>query len=365
MRVGFSLLTLFPGQAGGSETYVRGLLDEFAAGRGPEALTVLANQRVMSAYRGAGVQLREVPAYRTGSSDLTRLLAMNAGRVRPVLGPHEFDVLHYPVTVPIPRVRSTPRVITLFDVQHHELRSMFSLPQRRLRRWAYDDAARSADVVVTISEHAKAGIVEHLGIPSERIRVIYLGVRQDDLYTPDGGRAPGMPERYVVYPANLWPHKNHRRLLTAFEQVDDESLHLVLTGQPYGHQASVTGKPRVHFLGHVPLDRLPGIYRGAIAMIFPSLFEGFGLPVLESMACGTPVACSDRGAVAEIAGAAALQFDPTDVDSLAEAVSRIVADQELRATLRTAGLARARLFTWAACAEGHLAVYRAAAAQAT
>jgi glycosyltransferase involved in cell wall biosynthesis len=100
-------------------------------------------------------------------------------------------------------------------------------------------------------------------------------------------------------------------------------------------------------------------------MIFPSLFEGFGLPVLESMACGTPVACSDRGAVAEIAGDAALRFDPTDVDSLADAISRIVTDQELRATLRAAGVERARLFTWSACAEAHLDVYRAVAVQAT
>jgi glycosyltransferase involved in cell wall biosynthesis len=100
-------------------------------------------------------------------------------------------------------------------------------------------------------------------------------------------------------------------------------------------------------------------------MVFPSLFEGFGLPVLESMACGTPVACSDRGAVAEIAGNAALQFDPTDVEALAGAITRVVADEDLRRTLRTAGLARAQFFTWSACAAAHLDVYRVALAQAT
>jgi glycosyltransferase involved in cell wall biosynthesis len=361
MHVGVSLLTLFPGRVGGSETYVRGLLGQFSRGHGPERLTVLANRHVMAAYGDEGVQLRKVAAYRSGDSNLTRFLAMNMGRVRPVLDGDQFDVLHYPVTVPIPRVRDTPTVVTLLDVQHHELPQMFSRAERWLRGWAYDDAARRADVVVTISEHAKAGIEHHLGIQAERIEVIPLGV-DHDRFRPEGPRplAGELPDRYIVYPANLWPHKNHTRLLDAFDRVDDDSLHLVMTGQAYGRESLVAGRERVHLLGHVPLERLPTIYRGAIAMVFPSLFEGFGLPVLEAMACGTPVACSNRGAVAEVTGDATLGFDPTDEEQIADAILSVSSDEELRRRLRAAGLAHARRFTWARSAEAHVDAYERA-----
>jgi glycosyltransferase involved in cell wall biosynthesis len=356
VHVGVSLLTLFPGRVGGSETYVRGLLGEYAQGHGPETYTVLANRHVMAAYGNAGMPLEAMPSYRPGDSNVTRFLAMNLGRMRPVLDDERFDVLHYPVTVPIPRVRDMPTVVSLLDVQHHELPEMFSRGERWLRGWAYDGAARSADVVVTISEHAKAGIVAHLGIPAERIVVIHLGV-QHDLFKPEGPGPTGLPERYIVYPANLWPHKNHKRLLDAFERIGDDDLHLVLTGQPYGREALIAGRERVHLLGQVPLKDLPGIYRGAVAMVFPSLFEGFGLPVLEAMACGTPVACSNRGAVAEVASESALGFDPADEREIAAAIGEITSNERLRTSLREAGLGRAAGFTWRRTAEQHLATY--------
>jgi glycosyltransferase involved in cell wall biosynthesis len=361
IRVAFSLLTLFPGRAGGSETYVRGLLGEFARRAEFEQVTVLANEAVMSAYAGAGVPLLLMPTYRTGRSDLTRFFAMNAGRVRPTLARGDFDVVHYPVTVPIPRAPPTPTVVTLHDVQHHELRSMFSPAERWLRGWAYDDAARRADAVVTKSEHAKAAIVRHLGIAAERIAVIPDGLHHD-MFVPDGPRAAHLPARYVVYSANFWPHKNHRRLLEAFARVQDDSLHLVLTGQLNGYAAQLADRKRVHVLGHVPFEQLPAIYRGAVAVVFPSLFEGFGLPVLEGMACGTPVACSNTGATPEVAGGAALLFDPRDEDAIVDAIEQVSSDQALRMRLRAAGLARAAQFTWAKCAAAHASVYRAVVA---
>ena len=134
----------------------------------------------------------------------------------------------------------------------------------------------------------------------------------------------------------------------------------MLTGQPYGREGILAGRERVRHLGHVPAERLPAILRGAEAMVFPSLFEGFGLPPLEAMACGVPVAASDRGAVGEVAGDAALAFDPTDTEAIAAAIERVTSDEALRARLRERGLQRAARFTWAACADAHLAAYRAA-----
>jgi glycosyltransferase involved in cell wall biosynthesis len=328
---------------------VRGLLGAFAAdGAGPERLTVLGNRHMGGEY--AGWPVRHVPEYRPGDSNLTRFLAMSSGRFHPRIDGGEFDVVHYPVTVPVPNIHGAPRVVTLLDVQHHELPQMFSPGERMFRRWAYDDAARKADQVITISEHARQGIVDRLGIPAERVHAVHLGV-DHDRFTPDGPRREGLPERYVVYPANLWPHKNHEGLLKAWEQVQDSDLHLVLSGQTYGRPAP-EGERVIH-IGHIPLDEMPSLLRGAEALIFPSLFEGFGLPILEAMACGTPVAASNRGAIAEVAGSAALLFDPEDTEEMAAAIEAVVRDERLR----EGSVAHAAAFTWQATAERHLEVY--------
>jgi glycosyltransferase involved in cell wall biosynthesis len=326
---------------------VRGLVGGLDADR----LTLLVNRHVGDEY--AGRPVRHVPAYRPGDSNATRFAAMNLGRVWPRIDGREFDVVHYPVTVPVPDVRGAPRVVSLLDVQHHELPGMFSRAERWFRGWAYDGSARRADQVITISEHARRGIVERLGIAPERVHAIHLGV-DHARFTPDGPTLAGLPQRYVVYPANLWPHKNHAGLLRAWELVRDPDLHLVLTGQTYGRPAPA-GERVVH-LGHVPPDDLPALLRGAEALVFPSLFEGFGLPVLEAMACGTPVAASDRGAIAEVAGDAARLFDPADPEAIAAAIEAAAGDEGLRA----AGLAHAASFTWEETARRHLAVYEAA-----
>src|SRR5215210_2876266 len=160
VHVGYSLLTLFPGRVGGSETNVRGLLGEFADGNGPERVTVFANRLVADAYgdyeRGP-VSLHHVRSYRAGSSIPTRALAMTAARAVPWLASRDVppvDIVHYPVTVPIPRSHR-PTVVTIHDLQHHELPQFFSRAERAYRRWAYDGAARSATMVVTVSEHTR------------------------------------------------------------------------------------------------------------------------------------------------------------------------------------------------------------------
>jgi glycosyltransferase involved in cell wall biosynthesis len=363
MNVGFALLTMFPGRVGGSESYVRGLLDEYAKGNGPDHVTVLANRYVADAYPptpGGAVEVHQVRSYRPGNRNVSRFAALQWSRAAPRLVakdvPGDLDLIHYAVTIPVPRVVGVPRVMTLYDVQHHELPAMFSPLERRLRAWAYDDAARDADLVITISERSREAITHHLGVPKERVVAIPLGV-DHARFTPDGPTAHAVPERYVFYPANFWPHKNHERLLEAFGRVRDPNLWLVLTGQTYGRESLLKGRERVVHLGHVTADRLAALYRGATGMVFPSLFEGFGLPVLEAMASGCPVAASNDGAVAEVAGQAAVTFDPTDVRAITTAIEGIAGDEGLRAHLKEAGLARASEFTWGATAQRHLAVY--------
>jgi glycosyltransferase involved in cell wall biosynthesis len=370
VHVALSLLTLFPGRSGGTETYARALVAEYARGRGTEPLvTLLVSEQVARALRDAGLPMHLVSSYRTGDSAPTRLLAMALAGVAPsVVGrdvPEGIDVVHYPVTVPIPRVTGAASVVSLNDVQHHELPEFFSGPERHYRRWAYDRAARRADEVLTLSEHARGQIVERLGIPAERVTAIPCAV-DHERFTPapnDGDAMLDLPQRFLLYPANLWPHKNHARLLRAFASVGVTDLHLVLTGQTYGRPLPGPPNERVRHLGHVPFEHLPALYRRATATVFPSLFEGFGIPLVEAMASGCPVTATARGAIAETCGSAALLFDAEDEDAIADAIAKIVEDGDMRERLRADGLARAARFRWDDVASRHVDVYRRALAR--
>ena len=380
MNLGFSLLTLFPGRVGGSESNVRGLLSQFAEGNGPEAVTVLANRHVIAAYREferGPVDIHEVRSYRPGNGMPTRALAMAAARLAPARAARDVppvDLIHYPVTVPIPAV-GVPRIVTVYDLQHHDLPAYFSRFERAYRRWAYDDAARSADVVVTTSAWSKQRLVAILGIEAARVEVAHMGVDQER-FNPEAQpedtqvrEAHALPERFVIYPANLWPHKNHERLLEALAAAKDKEVALVLTGRPYGRldrllrRAGDLGlRERVRHLGYVASDAVPALYRLAEGMIFPSLYEGFGSPPVEAMACRCPVAASSRGSLAEVCDGAVLELDPESVESIAAALDALCGDRELRERLADAGVRRARELSWESCARRHRSIYARVAA---
>ena len=369
MHAGFSLLTLFPGRVGGSEAYVRGLLGEYAEGNGPEKVTVLANRHVMGAYASRGsVALHHVRSYRPGDSMPTRMAAMGWARVAPGRVardvPGGLDLVHHAVTVPIPRFDG-PTVVTVHDVQHLDLPELFGRAERAYRRWAYEGAARGADVVVTGSEYSATRLAEAAGVERRRIEVVPYGI-DHERFRPEGDDSAlaelDLPERFAIYPANMWRHKNHERLVEAWGRLADPDLHLVLTGQDYGKRAKLARTERVHHLGFVSAQAVPALYRRAELMVFPSLYEGFGGPPLEAMACGLPVASSLRASLREHCGGAVLEIDPEDPASIAAGVGRLASDSVLRGELRAAGLERARAFTWEAAAARHRSIYERAAA---
>jgi glycosyltransferase involved in cell wall biosynthesis len=297
-------------------------------------------------------------------SDAGRLLAMAyAMSVGPRLRA-PVDVLHYPLTVPVPRFAG-PAVVTLHDLQHLELPSFFSRAERAFRRLAYERAARRADVVVTPSSHAREMAIERLGLDASRVVVAPHGV-DHARFTPSGpGAGPERP--FLVYPANLWPHKNHARLLEALAMASNSEIGLVLTGSDYGRlgelmeQAERLGvRERVEHLGFVEHDVLPALLRRARGMVFPSLFEGFGQPPLEAMACGCAVASSTRGALGEVCEGAVLELDPEDPASIAAAIDTLASDDALVADLRARGPERARAYTWARSAALHVRAYELA-----
>jgi len=379
MNVGLSLLTLLPGQVGGSETYVHGLLGAFRDGHGPERTTVLVTDRVRQrcgAATGGRVSLQAIRRFRYRSGTAWRGLAIGAGLLAGerlgggVLA--ELDVVHYPLTIPLPRCRR-PSVITYHDAQHLEHPEFSSRAERAFRALAYDDAARRASVVVTPSDFTRRAVIERLGIASARVHASHSGIDHERFH-PSSGRNDAsalaglrLPRRYVIYPGNLWPHKNHLRLLEAMRHLDD-AVGLVLTGRDYGKveglmsaAARIGVASRVRHLGYVDADLLPALYRAAAAIVFPSLYEGFGSPPLEAMACGCPAAVARSGSLPEVCGAGAMYFDPKSPRSIAEAVGPLLDDDSLRQSLRNAGLRQAARFTWAASAARHLAAYTHAA----
>jgi glycosyltransferase involved in cell wall biosynthesis len=358
---------------------VRALLDEFARGNGPERVTLLANDQVAAAYRGRAhdaVELHRI-GYRPGVRPPFRAAAMLGayalpGRLSRAVPPG-LQLLHFPATVPIPRT-PLPEVVTLHDVQHHDLPGFFSPPERALRRLTYDAAARRAAMVITPSEYSARRAVEVLGIPSDTVAAIHSGIDHGRFTpTPDDADAGlvaglGLTRPFVLYPANLWPHKNHDRLLDAFARVPEPDLELVLTGRTYGRLEPLRKRigesgvgSRVRHLGYVEPDQVPALYRAARAVVFPSLYEGFGGPPLEAMACACPVAASTRAALAEVCGDAALVLEPESTDSIAAAIEQVVRDEALRTRLRDAGLERAKRFSWTETARRHTEIYARAA----
>jgi glycosyltransferase involved in cell wall biosynthesis len=344
VRVGISLLTLVPGISGGSETYARELVR--ALGR-----TGTNDYRVFLptiATDVDGLPAEVVDEYRVTRSTPGRIAAMTrgwffGGRLRRRFA--GLDAVHYPLTVTVPRLSAPPTVTTILDVQHEQLPQFFSRAERAYRRVVYARSARESKLVITISEHAARAIVEHLGVPAERVRPIHLGL-DHELFSPGDEAREG----FLLYPARGWPHKNHARLFEAFAELRRRhpGLGLVLTSYdgptPDG----------VRSLGHVPREELAGLYRRASALVFPSLYEGFGQPPLEAMASGCPVACSNAASLPEVVGDAARLFDPSSTEELVEAVENVLADP---ATWQRRGLERAAAFTWEETARRHEAVY--------
>ncbi|WP_350347308.1 glycosyltransferase family 1 protein [Agromyces sp. G08B096] len=345
--VGVSLMTMVAGGMGGSETYARALVAGLAR-RDDVALRAATPENV--AVEGA-VSVRGIVAR---PSTIGRLRAIASSvllgrRVRAALA--DAAVIHYPFTVAAPRARrNQATVITVHDVQHKELPRLFSPLERLFRVFAYDRPARRADLVITISEFAKAGIVRHLGVDTARVQVVPLGVDTSS-YQPNLGERAA----FVLYPARGWPHKNHVRLVEAIELLrrDRPGLRLVLTG---GDLERLGDFPDwVDVRGLVSGEELRRLYQDASVLAFPSLYEGFGLPPLEAMASGCPVAASNAGSIPEVCGTAAVYFDPHDPVDIARGIGDAI-DQTKE--LQRAGLAHVASLTWDRCVDGHVEAYR-------
>jgi glycosyltransferase involved in cell wall biosynthesis len=285
------------------------------------------------------------------------------------------DVLHSPHhTTPLLPC-GCRRVVTFHDL------TFFLLPERypTTRRLYFQTitrlSARVADAVIVPSEAVRADVVRILGVPPGRLFAIPEAAGpafrpQDTVAVEAVRRRYGLEGPFVLSVGSLEPGKNRERLLQAFARLRARGLAhtLVVAGQrawryegeqPLAQRLGLADS--VRFLGHVPQADLPALYSAADLFAFPSLYEGFGLPALEAMACGTPVVASNVSAVPEVVGDAALQVSPLDVGALADAMERLLRDERLRADLRERGLKRAAEFSWEKAARRTAEVYEWAA----
>ncbi len=243
---------------------------------------------------------------------------------------------------------TAPFVFMIHDLIHLRFARDYGFRQRAYYETVVRPAARRASAVLTVSEFSRGEILDWSGAPASKVKVVKAGVAK--VFSPEV-KPLSLPYTYFLYVGNRKSHKNVPRLLEAFALASPgPGIRLIFSGNSDSETAGLAGRlglgGRVVFFGPVTDAALPRLYRGATALVFPSLSEGFGLPPLEAMACGTPVITSNVSSLPEVVGDAGLMVDPFDVEALAKAMRRVLAEEELRAGMSARGIERARLFSW-------------------
>lgn len=243
---------------------------------------------------------------------------------------------------------SRPFVFTIHDLNHIDRKENASFLKTIYYSLIMKRACRNAAAILTVSEFSKKRIVDWAGVSESR--VINIGNGVDANYNVNvEPYKPGFP--YLLSVSNRKAHKNEPRILQAFAMANiDSDIRLLFTGKPNEEMMSIIRslgiEERVVFAGRVPEDELPGLYRGAVALVFPSLYEGFGLPVIEAMSCGTPVLTSNTTSLPEVAGGAALLVDPDSVADIAEGIASLCNDAALVEKMTLQGFHQAAKFSW-------------------
>jgi len=359
MRIGVNALYLLPGGVGGTEIYLRSLLAALARMGGEHQFVVFTNQETCDLAP-------EAPNF------ATRQQAVHA-RSRPSrllweqfrLPLEGIDVLLNPgFTAPL--LTRLPQVTVFHDLQHKRHPEFFrwwDLPFWNFFLWG---AVRRSKRLIAVSEQTRADLLRFYGAEPARVDVVPHGVDEQL------GRLERSPEPLLLYVSTLHPHKNHERLIRAFGRIRNErpGWRLVLAGMK-GFAAGPVEKvvaglgleDAVRITGWIAREDVYALYRRAGAFVYPSRFEGFGMPLLEALACGIPTACSDIEPLRSLAGIAALRFDPDDEDAIVDALRAITGNEETRERLARAGPIQAAGYTWEAAARRTLLSLVTAAAE--
>ena len=377
VRVGINAQKLFQSQDyrnAGISRYIRGVCAHLPTVPGDERFVVYTNESLRSWPEVEGRRLRLAPTRLPTVSPVARIAWEQV--VLPVLAWRDrLDVLHCPLNV-LPIASRVPVVLTIHDLTFLRYPERFHPAKQRYLATFTRYAARHASRIVTDSASTRADVIDAFGIDPNRVAVVYPGVDPDFRPYDGEGESPhafrarmGVPEQYVLYLGTLEPRKNVDRLVRAFARLVWEGLPhtLVLAGGRGWDYAAIDRAiadegigHRVIVPGYVRREDQPLWYSAAELFVYPSQYEGFGLPVLEALACGTPVVTSDASSLPEVVGRAGITIDPTDEVALTDAMRSVLTETRVATHLREAGPAQALSFTWAEAAAGCVRAYREA-----
>ena len=379
MRIGLNLIGFTPG-CGGVETYLTSLIAALQKVDHDNEYILLCDEVAASAFVPVSDRFR-IHIFRYQQQSFRWFMR---GIFQRTLGYDilkrdllhlPVDVMHHTLTVLNPPGLPYPSVLTFHDMQQEYFPQFFSSQELAKRRESYLPSVIESKALIALSLHAKTCLVEKYGIDPLKIHVIHSGCGED-CRERDPGTLVDLIQRYnlqqpfIIYPAATWPHKNHSRLLKALRLLVERRLfegELLLTGaqkEAHGEMkaeiASLGLTDKVRWLGYIPRSDLLCLYNLARFMVFPSLFEGFGLPVVEAMASGCPVACSHTTSLPEIAGDAAIYFDPMSVEDMAGVIGTLWSDSSLQKLHIKLGVERSTMFRWEEAAAKTVTVYRQA-----
>lgn len=278
--------------------------------------------------------------------------------------------------IPLFKIKAKKKLVTIHDINHLQvwfrkgLKSKFT---SEIARFFIRKALNVSDKVITVSEFTKSELVKKFNVPVSKIDVIHLGVdftrfNSHIKIDEDTLKKYNISKPYLLYLGNIKPHKNLLRLIQSFEKLGYTNYELIIAGEKdrfikrhkefyqIYQNLSRSIKECIKFTGFVDDIDLPKIISGSRLMIFPSLYEGFGLPPLEAMACGCPVVASNLGSIPEICGDAVKYFNPYDIDEMAIVISDVINNDQIRNDLITKGLERVKKFTWERCAQKHIEI---------
>lgn len=367
MKVGIIALNLLPQQMGGIETYLRDLLDGINLSNSTDKYFLFVPKVHKDTFpyfekiKVVGLDLHGIKP-RVVQKLYSQSVFEQAAKI---IDKYSLDVAHYPLQNILPPVKATKSIVSIMDIQQEYYPEYFNKQELDIRRKEYKFSCDKADHIIAISDYTKHSLIEKFSIKSKKITTIHLAVNQQTSIQKKPRST--FPKKFLFYPAASWPHKNHLKLLEAFNTFskDMPGIDLVLTGikkqkdsdiDSYIINNNLGGK--VHRLGFVRKEEMNYLFKNATALVFPSKFEGFGIPIIEAMSVGTPVIASNTTSIPEITQGAALLFDPNSKDDIISAMKIVSVDRKKRSELVKKGRERSKKFSIATMTNKTIRLYK-------
>lgn len=371
MKIGINLLYLIPGVSGGTETYARGIISELFNDDTVNSYTIFISEDSLESFtQYRNVKIVTVPSF---ASNKIKRVFWEQCMFPFVLQKHGIEVLFSPGYV-VPIFSSCRHIVTVHDMLYRRYPETIPAVKRWYWKIFVPLSLFRSKAVIAVSEFGRNEIAKYFPWSADKIAVTMEGVDRNSFF--EGKQQPSMirnkyslPEKYVLCVATLSPHKNIRLLfeITSFlKKNGEEKINIVLVGNKERAIAELSEameelgiKEQVRMLGYLSQEDLCSVYSAASLFVLPSMYEGFGLPALEAMACGCPVACSNAGSLPEIAGDAAEYFGPNDSQGAAKVIKGIYFNEDKQNELRTRGFRNIERFTWNGSAHMTLKIFEA------